>query len=68
MLVHLDYNQQFKKFYFLSNTVIPLEWMAPTCVLCFAFISLMSIFWQLHDYPSHANSKNAVVVNYLVGG
>jgi len=26
--------------------------------------------WLLlfHDYPSHANSKNAVVVNYLVGG
>jgi len=23
---------------------------------------------QLHDYPSHANSKNAAVVNYLVGG
>jgi len=21
---------------------------------------------QLHDYPSHANSNNAVVVNYLV--
>jgi len=26
------------------------------------------LLWQLHDYPSHANSKNAVVLNYLVGG
>jgi len=23
---------------------------------------------QLHDYPSLADSKNVVVVNYLVGG
>ena len=35
----------------------------------YTFQVVQQTIWllQLHDYPSHANSKNAVVVNYLVG-